>query len=790
MPRPTRGTGPGSSNGEPPVPRADGVERRELVDYALYSLIDEPIAIWGRDRRLLYFNRAAYDITYRITGLELSRGMEFDEVMVEPTASEFVESFDRALEGEPVDLTFEQSGLGQAAEWREYQFRPVGGDGTPEAVCITGIDLAQQRWADEQFSVIFEAAPIAMAMLDDRGRFRQVNDAFVEQMGYSREESIGRPISTLVPPETREQVAREYRQFVSGELGERVGKGFPHTRWFSRERCYLRADGERRWGDLVRVAIREQDGTLDYMLVMLLDTTKYKRSQQALEEEKSRTQAIFDAAVDGIVTIDEKGLIQRLNRAAEEIYGYSAAEIVGQSVEVLMPEPMRELHAAYLAEHGVTGMSQFVGTGGEYEALRKDGSIVPVYLSVGEMSVDHERGFVGVVRDISRQKNLEERVRRSERMEALGQLAAGIAHDFNNVLTIVNSYAHTGLDEAGQSPAAFHFHKIKSAAERGARLTRQLLTFSPAQIGETATVDLNAVVRGLEGLLRSVVEEDIDLEVETVDGVPPIVADPGQIEQVLMNLVVNARDAMPHGGTLCVSTELTHVSQPGRFNGTPAHLPQGDYVVLVVSDTGHGMDQATQKRIFEPFFTTKPEGKGTGLGLATVYGIVRRYHGDVVVDSELGKGATFRVYFPAAEEGDEGTEDEEEPSEPVRRAKATEAVLVVEDEEDIREPLRMVLEAEGYTVLEAASGEEALEVVESYPERIDLVLTDVVMPGVTGVELSKSLRDAYPSIRSVLVSGYSGEVLERKDIDAQQVRLSKPYDLEDLLDVVRDMLSS
>ncbi|QDG52340.1 PAS domain S-box protein [Persicimonas caeni] len=507
-----------------------------------------------------------------------------------------------------------------------------------------------------------------------------------------------------------------------------------------------------------------------------------------LEESEEHTRAILNTAVDGIITIDEHGLIEQFNKAAEQIFGYRAEEVIGENVKILMPSPYREEHDGYIERYLRTGEARIIGIGREVEGQRKDGSVFPMELGVGEMNFGGETKFTGFVHDISDRRELEERVRRSERMEALGQLAGGIAHDFNNVLTIVNSYTYTSMAHDDLAPELEHYlSKIKDAAERGARLTRQLLAFSPEQIGEPRVLDLNEVIREIKGLARSIIEEDIEFEVRLESDLPRVEVDPGQIEQVIMNLIVNARDAMPRGGRLNIRTHKAYLSPALRRSGYHPELSPGDYVLLIVEDTGVGMDEETRSHIFEPFFTTKPTGKGTGLGLATVYGIVQRYGGQICVESEPGEGSAFYIYFPLAE-SEAATWVTERVAQTRRESSGGETILLVEDEEDVREPLKLALEGRGYSVIEAKSGKNAIDVIDAYEGQIDLVLTDVIMPELSGVELVDHLAKEYPSMQSILVSGYSGEVLQRKEISPQRVRVAKPYDIDELASLVRDML--
>src|SRR5438270_9200997 len=396
-------------------------------------------------------------------------------------------------------------------------------------------------------------------------------------------------------------------------------------------------------------------------------------------------------------------------------------------------------------------------------------------------------GVQGIARDITERKHLEDQLRQSQKMEAIGQLAGGVAHDFNNLLTAINGYSSLALQRIDDNhPLRSYLEEIKKAGDRAANLTRQLLAFGRKQILQPLPINLNDVVTDMNKMLRRLIGEDIQLTAKLDLSLERIKADPGQIEQVLVNLVVNARDAMPQGGNLTIETATVELGQEyaGRHMGV---LP-GQYVMLAVSDTGTGMDEATQARIFDPFFTTKEKGKGTGLGLSTVYGIVKQSNGYVFVQSEVGAGTTFYVYLPRVED----TAEELTPALPAQsEAGGCETVLLVEDEESVRELVRLTLASRGYQVLEAENGECGLRIAESFKEHIDILITDVVMPGIGGRELARKLLLLRPGISVLYLSGYTEDaVVTRGALGPRTAFLQKPFTLQNLAKKVREVLLS
>jgi signal transduction histidine kinase len=395
--------------------------------------------------------------------------------------------------------------------------------------------------------------------------------------------------------------------------------------------------------------------------------------------------------------------------------------------------------------------------------------------------------MVGTGQDITDRKRLEEQLRQAQKMEAVGQLAGGVAHDFNNMLTVITGYSETLVRElAPGDPRREEVAEIRKAAERAATLTRQLLAFSRRQMLAPRVLDLNAVVADHARMLPRLIGEDVDLVTVLRPAVSRVKVDRGQLEQVLMNLAVNARDAMPHGGRLTIETSQTTVDEAFAARHRP--MPPGDYVVLAVGDTGSGMDPVTQAHVFEPFFTTKEQGKGTGLGLATVYGIVKQSDGYIWVSTAPGQGTTFKIFLPPTAAP---ADDSERPTDEPAPTRGTETVLLVEDEDQLRKLGGEVLRAHGYTVLEAREGDEALELAERQADPIHVLVSDVVMPGMNGRELALRLTGRRPGLKVLLMSGYADRGFEPYGLAELGLGfIQKPFKPNDLLEKVRELLDA
>lgn len=494
--------------------------------------------------------------------------------------------------------------------------------------------------------------------------------------------------------------------------------------------------------------------------------------------------AVMDNVIDGIVGIDERGLIQTFNAAAERMFGYAEAEVLGRNVSVLMPEPDASAHDSHLAAYLAGRPPRVVGRDRQVTARKRDGSTFPARLSVSEFVIDGKRHFTGVLRDVTQQLQLEAQLRQSQKMEAVGQLAGGVAHDFNNLLTVITGFTDLlGGDLVEERERLEALAAIRTASARAAGLTRQLLAFSRRTVLQPRVLDLNGVVEESVRLLTRLIGEDITLSAVLAPGLEPVRLDPGQFEQVVLNLAINARDAMPRGGVLTIETSRADLD--ADYCALHPYASPGRHVVLAVTDTGSGMTPEVRAHIFEPFFTTKEVGHGTGLGLAMVYGIVKQSGGHVEVSSEIEQGTTFRVYLPAA------TRDEATPPSTAQapEPRGSETILVVEDDEAVREIAVQALSRYGYRVLDAADGEQALAVAAAHDGPLHVLATDVVMPGRSGRELAEELCRARPGLKVLYVSGYTDDsVLRNGILHAEVAFLQKPFSPLTLATRVRALL--
>ncbi len=628
------------------------------------------------------------------------------------------------------------------------------------------------RTSDERYRLLVEGVQeYAIFMLDQLGNVVSWSPTAVKLYGYAEDEILGRHISTFFSPED------VLAGLPQAELREATQHGKVTTRGWR-----VRKDGSRFWVGSVVTVLYDSDHRVRGFAKVSRDMTEQRRTEAVLE-------SIVNTAVDGIITIDARGTVQTFNRAAEKIFGYEAGEVVGRNVNVLMPEPYHREHDGYLEAYLRTGEAKIIGIGREVHGRRKDGSTFPLELAVSEFDQDGQPCFTGLVRDISARKRMEEQLRQSQKMEAVGQLAAGVAHDFNNLLTVISGYselASMSLAEGGEVRPDLRpmLNEIRGAAKRASSLTHQLLAFSRRQVLETEVFDLNLVISETEKMLRRLIGEDVDLVTILDAGTSPVRADPGQVVQVVMNLALNARDAMPHGGTLAIETR--NVDLDAGFERFNPGVRAGPYVLMTVSDTGCGMTADVRARIFEPFFTTKEVGKGSGLGLSVIDGIVRQSGGHVDCVSEVGVGTVFKVYLPAEREAASGGAAGAQPE---GHSRGAETILLVEDDPAVRSLAVLSLKHAGYDVLEAFAGAAALDIVDERQGRIDLLLTDVVMPGMSGRQLAEAVKERYPAMKVLFMSGYTDDSVVRDGILGAEINfLQKPFTPGSLARKVREVL--
>lgn len=510
------------------------------------------------------------------------------------------------------------------------------------------------------------------------------------------------------------------------------------------------------------------------------ERSERRRAEAGRQDSEDRLRRIFEHVSDALFIADDDGEIHDANPAACALTGLSVEELRSRQLVHVLPEIARLKggfgHRAQIPENGASAGNASGAPSGPDQSRVLD--IDAAAFAPGVL--------VYTVRDLTNQARLEEQLAQSQKMDAVGQLAGGIAHDFNNLLTVIMSYGSLLLSDLEEGdPRREDVTEIANAAARASGLTRQLLAFSRKQILDPRLINVNTIVNGVEKLLRRLIGEDIELATTLEADLFSINADPGQLEQVLINLAVNSRDAMPDGGRLHITTANTNLSS--EHTGRHFSVPPGEYIMLAVSDTGVGMTREVQQRVFEPFFTTKGQGKGTGLGLSTVYGIVKQSGGDVWIYSEPGKGTTFKVYFPRAVEGEALVGVKEEDSHPAPRG--TETILVVEDDSALRALSARVLEANGYTVLLARNGIEALAIASGHKGQIDMVATDVVMPKMNGRPLVEKLLEGRKGMRVLFMSGYTDdEVMRRGVIDGRTAFLQKPFTPGQFAKKVREVL--
>ena len=613
----------------------------------------------------------------------------------------------------------------------------------------------------------------AVMVTDAAGSITFLNPVAEQLTGWSQAEALQRPLSEVfraIDQNTRTPI--ENPALVVLRTGQSATMA-NHT-------ALLARDGREIPIDDSAAPIRGPRGALSGVVLAFRDVTSRRVAQRALEESERQYRILFESNPQPMWVYDLETLaFLAVNQAAIQAYGYSREEFLAMTIRDIRPaeDVPRLLDNVRVS----TGLH----TDGPWRHRRKDGSLIVVEIAAHPLGFGSREARLVMVYDITERARLEEQFQQAQRLESVGRLAGGVAHDFNNLLAVINGYADLlAQDMPPASPESSIVSEIRAAGERAASLTRQLLAFSRKQLVRPSVLNLNQVVRDVEKMLRRLIGEDIELVIRADEALGNVRADAGNLQQILMNLAVNARDAMPHGGRLLIDT--ANVLLDSRYEQTHGGARNGPHVLLAVSDNGIGMTPEVRKHLFEPFFTTKPMGTGTGLGLATVYGMVKQIGGWIWVYSEPGQGCVFKIYLPRTDA------PVPQPRPEVRRnLRGSETILVVEDQDEVRHMTATVLGHYGYRVLTAASGEEAQRLAANHPGTIHLLLTDVIMPGITGRELAERMTAARRGMAVLYMSGYTDPTMARSGVlDAGVQLLAKPFTPSQLAEKVRDALGA
>jgi PAS domain S-box-containing protein len=622
--------------------------------------------------------------------------------------------------------------------------------------------VERQRESQQAYQLIAENTSELITLIDGQGHIIYASPSYLPTLGYHPEEVQRINMNVYVHPDDLAGTRAEFRQLFERGRAQSILR-------------YRHADSSWRWIEISGTHVVQQDRV--FALIVGRDVTARKQMEDELREREYSYRTLLEQASDGIFVTNAQGDYITVNPRACEMLGYSESELLQMNVRDVLPPgetsraPLRidEIRAGHTVVH-------------ERQFLRKDGSRFPVEISA---KVLNDGRMQGIVRDITERKRLESQLLQAQKMEGIGQLAGGIAHDFNNLLTVISGYADFVREALPpDDPTLADIDEIRKAAQRASSLTQQLLAFARKQVIEPYVINLNTLILNMEKLLRRLIGEDVDLVALPAPDLGQVRVDPGQIEQVIMNLAVNARDAMPDGGQLTIET--ANVVLDANYARRHISVVPGEYVLIAVSDTGSGMDEATQQHIFEPFFTTKAPGHGTGLGLATCYGIVKQHGGNIWLYSELGQGTTFKIYLPRVDEPPVDVFHRNER----RWHGGSETVLIVEDEVAVRTLAVRALREHGYQVIEASNGSEALQLVRAQQTAtIDLLLTDVVMPQMGGKALVAQLTEIYPQLKVLFVSGYAASaIVQHGQLEPNTMFLQKPFSPTSIVRKVREVL--
>ena len=637
----------------------------------------------------------------------------------------------------------------------------------------------ERKTMEGRYRGLLEAAPDAMVVVDQAGEIVLLNLQAEKRFGYSRDELVGQKVTNIIPKGFAERLISDELRSADDALAQQIGTGIELTA--------LRKDKSEFPIELMLSPLESADGIL--VTAAIRDITVRKAAEMHLAQMEGRYRGLLEAAPDAMVVVNQAGEIVLLNLQAEKQFGYSRDELVGQKVTNIIPRGFAERLIADELRSAEEALAQQIGTGIELIAQRKDGSEFPIELMLSPLESDGGILVTAAIRNIATRRQLEQQLRQVQKMEAVGQLTGGVAHDFNNLLTVITCTIECIAEQViGDPGLAAMARSIDEAAERGAQLTQRMLAFARKQPLHSSVLDLNDVATSMVEMLRRMLGEDIDVRTMLGDKLWQATADINQVEDAILNLAVNARDAMPTGGKLVIETDNVHFD--AYYAGQFEEVAPGDYVSISVTDSGTGMPAEVAERAFEPFFTIKEVGRGTGLGLSMVYGFAKQSRGHVSIYSEMGHGTSIKLFLPRATVDAQGKAMIISTVAPVG-GRGSERILVVEDDAGVRNIVVQMLKGLGYQIREAVNAKDALAVIES-SEEIDLLFTDIVMPGgMSGWELAEAAHLQRPLLKTLFTSGYSDRVLkERARVGADVALLTKPYRARSLGQAIRAVLDN
>ena len=631
------------------------------------------------------------------------------------------------------------------------------------------------RTSKKNYEHLIKNAPMGLIIVKD-GNILFVNPTLTKLLGYDSENDLlGKHVFRFIHPDFHDIAKKRLKKLTSQE----------HRVVEIAEEKFIKKDGS-----VIDVIVMGQSIKYRGLIAIqgyIYDITDRKKAEDLLKENELKYKTLIESATDAIVGIDSQGMVNVWNKSAEKMFGYSKDEIIGKPVhETITPTDLRENANNGFAKFQKSGKGPAIGTTVEVNGLHKSGAEFPIELSLSSIETRDGWEATAFIRDVSSRKKLEEELHHAQKMESIGRLTGGIAHDFNNVLSVIIGYSELMLNKMNKDEQLYKYTStILDSANFAASLTAQLLTFSRKQIINPIPVNVNQVINNIQKMLKRVIGEDIELKTFLDEPLPIIKIDKSQLDQIILNLAVNAKDAMPEGGKLTIETAVKSIDNFYVKNHITGKT--GDYVTISISDNGHGINPEVKEKIFEPFFTTKKIGEGTGLGLSTVYGIVKQNNGFIWVYSEPGIGTTFKIYFPIISEKMEIKEKTDK----IKSSVVEEGtILVVEDEPNVRELIVEMLDMTNYTVIETGDVDEALEIMRKNGAHIDLLITDVIMPKLNGKSLAEQCKKINDNLHILYMSGYTENAIVHHGVLEEGLYfVQKPFTMQTLINKINEIFS-